>query len=601
MIKNGVSLSSINFVLDCSPPPCSFCFTMIKVGDVFEYTVDGQVNTSGTMLLTIMFAMIVTSMPLVRRIVFEVFYYFHIGFAMAMVFCAFYHSGIFVVILASILWGGDLFIRRVIMTCRYPRKATIKRLTDTVIEVSIPKTKNLDYNCGQYMFIAVPELSVFQWHPISISSSPYQNDLTFHIRKTGSARSWTSGLYNLAEKRKEISVWLEGPYGSLGVDLTGDRYKMVMFLSGGIGVTPMQSVCNQMMYEHEWGERRGLKKIWFIWTARDPKIMENMEITRHSIKPLFFPPLGDDAGTLETMNATSEESMNATPETMTFGGAVFDSKKGFTASSCTKASLLSYMLLTEMPFSQTSDDELERQFPLDDFLEEDNNFKELEKAEDDQNQSDIESFRTTLTADRFFARNHIVPSFIYNTIHGIFAQNVSTAPNKKVIKNEDLENTKTSTGDKLVHDIKEEEEIAEYNDIEVPKMSSPGGQVHDEKPQQKPDHEDTFNHTLCSYATGPKKHILQLDCYLTTKEIQEAGLTSMIPFAHRGRPDFKQIFLDMRKEAIKQGENRVAVCVCAPYRIVQICKMACIKYSNKQVRFDCHTEAFGGKAFGGNS
>jgi predicted ferric reductase len=74
----------------------------------------------------------------------------------------------------------------------------------------------------------------------------------FHIRKQG---YWTTALYNLAAKKKEITVLLEGPYGSLGVDLTSNRYKMAMFLSGGIGVMPMQSICHQMLYEHEWDER----------------------------------------------------------------------------------------------------------------------------------------------------------------------------------------------------------------------------------------------------------------------------------------------------------------------------------------------------------
>ncbi len=228
------------------------------------FSTEGQVNTSGTCLMLIILSMIITALPVVRRVVFEVFFYCHIAFAMAMVVCAFYHSGIFVVILASVLWGGDLMFRRIIMACRYPRTASIKRLTDTVIEISIKKTKNFDYNSGQYMFIAIPELSIFQWHPISISSSPYQNVVTFHIRKRG---HWTSALYDLAGKKEEVTVYLEGPYGSLGVDLTSDRYKMAMFLSGGIGVTPMQSVCHQMLYENEWNERE-LKRIWFIWTAR---------------------------------------------------------------------------------------------------------------------------------------------------------------------------------------------------------------------------------------------------------------------------------------------------------------------------------------------
>jgi len=71
---------------------------------------------------------------------------------------------------------------------------------------------------------------------------------------------------------------MEGPYGSLGVDLTSDRYSMVMLPSGRIAVTPMQSIVHQLMYEHEWGDR-DIKKLWFIWTVRDPQVMSSMDIT----------------------------------------------------------------------------------------------------------------------------------------------------------------------------------------------------------------------------------------------------------------------------------------------------------------------------------
>ena len=48
------------------------------------------------------------------------------------------------------------------------------------------------------------------------------------------------------------------------------RYKLVLLISGGIGITPMQSVCNQLIDEHERG--RPLDLIWFTWTCRDQRI-----------------------------------------------------------------------------------------------------------------------------------------------------------------------------------------------------------------------------------------------------------------------------------------------------------------------------------------
>jgi hypothetical protein len=58
------------------------------------------------------------------------------------------------------------------------------------------------------------------------------------------------------------------------------------------------------------------------------------------------------------------------------------------------------------------------------------------------------------------------------------------------------------------------------------------------------------------------------------------------------RPDIKMIFLKMRKEATLREEKRVAVCVSAPTRLVNITREACVKYSNRHVRFDFHSELF---------
>ena len=124
-----------------------------KIGDnreVLKFASNDQVNMSGTLLLCVIFSMILTASPYVRRKAFEVFYYFHIIFAMAMMGCAFYHSGVLVPVLASVLWGGDLIIRKLYMArFRYPREASIIQLTDTVVELRIPKSKGFDYNPGQ--------------------------------------------------------------------------------------------------------------------------------------------------------------------------------------------------------------------------------------------------------------------------------------------------------------------------------------------------------------------------------------------------------------------------------------------------------------------
>lgn len=80
--------------------------------------------------------------------------------------------------------------------------ATADALPGDVVRLTLPGDQ-FDYLGGQYVWICVPELTMFQWHPFSISSSPGDRDITLHIRVLG---GWTKGLYKLvagtADKNK---------------------------------------------------------------------------------------------------------------------------------------------------------------------------------------------------------------------------------------------------------------------------------------------------------------------------------------------------------------------------------------------------------------
>ena len=49
---------------------------------------------------------------------------------------------------------------------------------------------------------------------------------------------------------------------------------------------PMQSIGHQLMYDHELGTHT-LKKVWFIWTAHDPQILENIHKSSSQKSGLF--------------------------------------------------------------------------------------------------------------------------------------------------------------------------------------------------------------------------------------------------------------------------------------------------------------------------
>ena len=206
----------------------------IHKSDLLLGAFTGQVNISGSVMMLLLVAIFVSSIQKVRRRLFEAFYYLHLVFIVGLVVGAFFHSGILLPSLALATWGVDLVLRKLFMAqLQNPRVGQLSIISDTVVQVTFSKTESFAYNPGQYIYVAVPEISMFQWHPFSISSAPHQNKVTLHIRKVG---DWTSALFSLAAKKTEIAIFVEGPFGNLTVDLfCNQKYKSVMLISGGIG------------------------------------------------------------------------------------------------------------------------------------------------------------------------------------------------------------------------------------------------------------------------------------------------------------------------------------------------------------------------------
>jgi predicted ferric reductase len=413
--------------------------------NLWKFLFANQVNCGGSFLIIFMSLMMVTAFRCVRRRFFEAFQYFHMAFIVSMIVCAFNHTGIIVPICATFSWWLDLLIRKVYMPLyRYPKFASLRIISETVLEFCFPKSPGFDYNPGQCIYICIPEISFLEWHPFSLSSSPEQKIVTLHIRNAG---NWMSRLFDLAKSRHEVSVLLEGPYGSVGVDLISNEYKSIILLSGGIGVTPMQSLCNQLMYDHRRGIRK-LNKLSFIWVERDPHVMPKVDVIRRHISSRYS-ACYDDVEIGRDMEMQHEVGIAST-------------------------------LLSIIPASTMNEDQFEQEYASSDIDDDD--------FEDD------------------------------------FYDEESAGQNLQFISTDD----------------------------------------------------DTMNQTFLDDAyCGNNEHNgsgepLDLQVYLTSKEATKS-IISNYSFVRHSRPDVPLLFKEMRLEALARGEKCVAVCVCAPKRLVLLC------------------------------
>lgn len=225
-----------------------------------QYCFDNSHNFTGTMALLCMAALVLPSVAsILRRWFYELWYIPHILLALAVGIFLILHGIVELSVFLGI-WALDLFVRYAIMAGRlYPHDASIRALPGDIVEISFPKPDDgsFEYDAGQFVMIAIPKIAFSQFHPFSISSSPNDDVVTLHIKAvgpdtdSGASGSWTRRVLNLAKSGVDkVNFMMEGPYGNLAVELFNkDKYKMVLMISGGIGVTPMQSIANQLLNE----------------------------------------------------------------------------------------------------------------------------------------------------------------------------------------------------------------------------------------------------------------------------------------------------------------------------------------------------------------
>ena len=65
----------------------------------------------------------------------------------------------------------------------------------------ITRPKNFSYQAGDYIFVNIPAIAKYEWHPFTISSAPEQQGIIWlHVRAVG---TWTKKLHNFFKARNE--------------------------------------------------------------------------------------------------------------------------------------------------------------------------------------------------------------------------------------------------------------------------------------------------------------------------------------------------------------------------------------------------------------
>lgn len=188
-------------------------------------------------------------------------------------------------ILREIRSRRETFISKVIM---HPSK---------VVEIQMRK-KGILSKAGQYIFICCPEISLWEWHPFTLTSAPEEDYISIHVRVLG---DFTEKLLSklgcdykeeakLREKNRDrlksiydgvdISldnpglykvlprIMVDGPFGSASEDVF--KFEVAVLVGAGIGVTPFASILKSIWYRVNYPTKSTrLRKVYFFWVSRD--------------------------------------------------------------------------------------------------------------------------------------------------------------------------------------------------------------------------------------------------------------------------------------------------------------------------------------------
>jgi len=186
-------------------------------------------------------------LPLLRRRSYELFKYFHYLF-LALIPAALIHAhnGWYFPIGGIAFWLVDAAIR--ITSSSMPCKLIAARAYEADTGIAMLHFEKTFENPGSYCWVNVPQISLLQWHPFSLSSSPLDGFATMHIKNMGDGE-FTGKLHALIKSMEvdsqQITVNVDGPYGP---PMQLDDHEVLMLIAGGIGITPIHSTLRYIMH-----------------------------------------------------------------------------------------------------------------------------------------------------------------------------------------------------------------------------------------------------------------------------------------------------------------------------------------------------------------
>ncbi|KAK4102689.1 hypothetical protein N658DRAFT_422989 [Parathielavia hyrcaniae] len=267
----------------------------------------GIIYGSGIACLVPLGWLCVGSLPILRRKAYEVFTLLHAPVGYIYVALLFWHTKNFLM-----SWGYLFATVGILVLCNIVRlfklnwskpwrmawfvgdEAAINIMTENAIKITIPT--QMRWKPGQYVYLRMPGIAVFDNHPFTISSlcsedfpSEYgeeYRDCVLVFRPYG---GFTRKVLETAIEKGPFHTYrafLDGPYGGMRRELAA--FDTCILIAGGSGITSLMSQLLNLIKRMRDGKAI-TKKIVVVWALKRLEIMdwfrEELRICREAAPP----------------------------------------------------------------------------------------------------------------------------------------------------------------------------------------------------------------------------------------------------------------------------------------------------------------------------
>ncbi|KAK3366446.1 ferric reductase like transmembrane component [Podospora didyma] len=251
---------------------------------LFPADSDIAIYGSGITCLVPLIWLCAASLPIIRRKAYEIFVMLHVPVGIVYVGTLFWHTKNFL-----LSWNYLIATIAVFFFCNIPWRmsfmvgdeAAINIMTENTIKVTIPT--QMRWKPGQYVYLRMPSISIFENHPFTISSlcsedfpSEYgeqYRDCVLVFRPYG---GFTRKVLETAIEKGPFHTYralLDGPYGGTRRPLAA--FDACVLVAGGTGITPLLPQLQHLAALMRDGKAI-TRKVVLVWCMKQLEILDSV-------------------------------------------------------------------------------------------------------------------------------------------------------------------------------------------------------------------------------------------------------------------------------------------------------------------------------------